>query len=331
MHLVKSMLSRIAVWLLTIWFAITVVFIIQRMMPSDPVENMLNKIQGQSNVMTPEEAEAIRNSLRLQYGLDGTIFEQYVTTLKRLVHFDFGPSMTNYPTPANQIIGQAMPYTVVLLLTTTILSWIIGNTIGLLAGFKKDKWYSKTLETISMCIYPTPYFLVALVIMILLAYVNPIFPLIPNFGTFTLSWDWIKNALYSAFMPALSLMLVGTGWWIISMKSLSTNVAEEDYVNYGRLKGLSETTIGYRYVFRNSILPQVTALALQLGGVFGGSLMCEITFSYPGVGRLINQAIYNADYNLLTGTIFVSIFAVATSTLVVDLIYPLIDPRIRYN
>ena len=331
MRLVKSTLSRIAVWLLTIWVGITVVFFIQRMMPSDPVQTMLSKMTSQGATMSPEEIQAMKTSLELQYGLTGTIFEQYVSMLKRLVHFDFGLSMSNYPTPVNQIIGQALPYTVVLLLTTTILSWIIGNIIGLLAGFKKDKWYSKTMETISMCIYPTPYFIVALVIMILLAYVKPIFPLVPNFGTFTLSWDWIKNALYSSFMPALSLMLVGTGWWIISMKSLSSNVAEEDYVNYGRLKGLSEATIGYRYVFRNSILTQVTALALHIGSAFCGSLMCEITFSYPGVGRLVNTAISSADYNLLTGTIFVSIFAVATSTLVVDLIYPLIDPRIRYS
>ena len=331
MRLVKSTLSRIAVWLLTIWVGITVVFFIQRMMPSDPVQTMLSKMTSQGATMSPEEIQAMKTSLELQYGLTGTIFEQYVSMLKRLAHFDFGLSMSNYPTPVNQIIGQALPYTVVLLLTTTILSWIIGNIIGLLAGFKKDKWYSKTMETISMCIYPIPYFIVALVIMILLAYVKPIFPLVPSFGTFTLSWDWIKNALYSSFMPALSLMLVGTGWWIISMKSLSSNVAEEDYVNYGRLKGLSETTIGYRYVFWNSILTQVTALALHIGGAFSGSLMCEITFDYPGVGRLVNQAISNADYNLLTGTIFVSIFAVATSTLVVDLIYPLIDPRIRYS
>ncbi len=115
------------------------------------------------------------------------------------------------------------------------------------------------------------------------------------------------------------------------MKSLSSSVSEEEYVNYGRLKGLSQTTLAYRYVFRNSILTQVTALALHIGGAFSGSLMCEIIFSYPGVGQLVSTAISNSDYNLLTGLIFVSIFAVATSTLIVDLIYPFFDPRIRFG
>ena len=180
-----------------------------------------------------------------------------------------------------------------------------------------------------MCIYPTPYFMIALVIMILMAYVKRWFPLVPSFGEFSLTWDWFQTAIKNSFMPALSLMLVGTGWRIISMKALSSNVAEEEYVNYGRLKGLKEATIGYRYVFRNSILSQVTALALHIGGAFSGSLMCEIIFSYPGVGQLVNTAINNSDYNLLTGVIFISIFAVATATLLIDLLYPLIDPRIR--
>lgn len=331
MRFAKYVAKRILVWLLTIWVGVTVVFIIQRMMPSDPVENMVQKLVGMSHDMSPDQIEAMRHSIRKQYGLEGSLFSQYISTLSRVARFDFGPSMSKYPMPVSSLIGQALPYTLTLLFTTTILSWIIGNLIGLLAGYKKDKWYSKVLETVSMCIYPTPYFIVALIILTLMAFVNRWFPLVPSFGRFEFSFTWFKNALRNAFMPALSLMLVGTGWWIISMKSLSSGVAEEPYTNYARLKGLRGRTIAFRYVFRNSILTQVTALALNLGGAFGGSLMCEIIFSYPGVGLLVNSAIYNADYNLLTGAIFISIFAVATATLVVDLIYPLLDPRIRYS
>ena len=329
MRLTKFVLSRLLVWFLTILVGITVVFFLQRMMPSDPIETMISKMLARGTTMGPEEIDAMRQSLAKQYGLTGSLFEQYISTLGRLARMDFGVSLANYPTQVAQMIGQALPYTVCLLMITTVLSWIIGNAIGLLAGFKKDKWYSKTLETISMCIYPTPYFMIALVIMILFAYVKQWYPLIPSFGEFSFTWEWIKKAVYNSFMPALSLMLVGTGWWIISMKALSANVSEEEFVNYGRLKGLTEATIGYRYVFRNSILTQVTALALHIGGAFSGSLMCEIIFSYPGVGQLVNTAINNSDYNLLTGVIFISIFAVATATLLIDLLYPLIDPRIR--
>ena len=330
-RLSKFLLTRIMVWILTIFVGITVVFFLQRMMPSDPINNMIGKITSMGTSLSPEEIESMRTALMRQYGLDGTLLEQYGQTLKNLLRFDFGLSIANYPTPVSVMIGRALPYTVALLLTTTILSWIIGNAIGLLAGFKKEKWYSKTLETISMCIYPTPYFMLALVIMILMAYVKRWYPLIPSFRPFEVTFAWFSDAIHNSFMPALTLMLVGTGWWIISMKSLAANVAEEEYVNYGRLKGLPEHTIGYRYVFRNSILTQVTALALHIGSAFSGSLMCEIIFSYPGIGQLVNTAINNSDYNLLTGVIFISIFAVATSTLLVDLLYPLIDPRIRYH
>lgn len=331
MRLTKFILSRILVWILTIFVGITIVFFIQRAMPSDPIETMINKIMSRGTTLDPNTLDAMRETLAVQYGLSGSLFTQYITTIKRLFMMDFGVSIANYPTPVASMLAQALPYTVCLLLSTTLISWIIGNAIGLLAGFKKDKWYSKTMETISMCIYPTPYFMLALVIMILLAYVKRWFPLIPSFGTPELTFEWLKKAVFNSFMPALSLMLVGTGWWIISMKSISGNVSEEEFVNYGRLKGLSESAIGFRYVFRNSILAQVTALALHIGTAFSGSLMCEIIFSYPGVGQLVMTAISNSDYNLLTGLIFVSIFAVATSTLIVDLIYPFIDPRIRYN
>jgi peptide/nickel transport system permease protein len=330
-RLAKFLLTRVLVWLLTIFVGITVVFFLQRAMPSDPIESMISKMLSMGRTLTPEALDAMRETMKMQYGLTGSLFEQYIITIKRLFSMDFGISIANYPTPVSHMVAQALPYTVSLLLTTTLISWVVGNAIGLLAGFKKEKWYSKVMETISMCIYPTPYFMLALVIMILMAFVKRWFPLIPSFGEMEFTFAWLRRAIYNSFMPALSLMLVGTGWWIISMKSLSSNVSEEEYVNYGRLKGLTEASIGYRYVFRNSILSQVTALALHIGGAFSGSLMCEIIFSYPGVGQLVSTAINNSDYNLLTGLIFVSIFAVATSTLVVDLIYPLIDPRIRYS
>lgn len=331
MSLWKFILTRVALWLLTVLVGITVVFFIQRMLPSDPIETMIGKFVTMGTTLTPDAVEAIRESLMKQYGLAGTILEQYISTLGRMITMDFGPSLSSYPMAVSQIISQALPYTVGLLMTTTLISWIIGNAIGLLAGFKKNAWYSKLLETVSMCIYPMPYFIMALVIMIFCAYINRWFPLIPSMPTFKFSFAWVRSVVYNSFMPALSLMLVGTGWWIISMKSLSSGVAEEDFVAYGRLKGLSEATIGYRYVFRNSILSQVTALALQIGGLFSGSLMCEIIFDYPGVGQLISTAIYNADYNLLIGLITISILAVATATLIIDLIYPFLDPRIRYK
>ena len=332
MKLVKFFLTRILIWVLTIWVGVSIVFVIQRMMPSDPIESMIAKMTTMGTRVTPEEIDATRATLQKQFGLDGTLWEQYMTAIGRMLTFDFGPSLSMYPTRVMDLISASLPYTVSLLLFTTLFSWIAGNAIGLLAGFKKDKWYSKLLETVSICIYPTPYFIMALVFIILFCYINKWFPLMATLpATFSFSWEWLSKVVYNSFLPALSLILLGCGWWIISMKSLSSNVAEEDFVSYGRMKGLSERTIGYRYVFRNSILTQVTALGLHLGGVFSGSLMTEIFFGYPGVGMLLQNAITSADYNLMLGLITISIFAVSTATLIIDLIYPFLDPRIRYS
>ncbi len=332
MKFLKLVLTRLLIWALTIWVGVSIVFILQRIMPTDPVEVMIGKISAVGARVTPEEIDATRSVLQKQFGLEGTLFEQYLLSMRRLLTFDFGPSFAMYPTKVMDLISASLPFTVGLLLFTTLFSWVIGNAIGLLAGFKKNKWYSKMLETISLCIYPIPYFIMALVLLILFAYVYRWFPLMATLPSkFELSWDWFSKVAHNSFLPALSLILLGSGWWIISMKSLSSNVAEEDFVSYGRMKGLRESTIGFRYVFRNSILSQVTMLALSMGSVFSGSLMTEILFGYPGVGMLLQNAITSSDYNLMLGLITISIFAVATATLIIDLIYPLLDPRIRHG
>ena len=323
---------RLLTWALTILIGVTFIFFIPRMFPSDPVEGMIGQMQARSGQMDPAAKEALRTSLRIQFGLEGSLWEQYVSFLwKGLLHFDFGPSLMSYPTPAGEIIARNLPYTVGLSLTTTILAWVIGNFIGLLAGFRKNKRSSKILESIAICIYPIPYFIVALVLQIVFSYVLGWVPLRTTilynggYGAF------ISSLLKASVLPALSILLLGTGWWIISMKSLASTTAEEDFVLYARYRGLSEAKIGTSYVFRNSILTQITALAMSLGGVFNGSIMTEIIFGYPGVGTLIQDAITQSDYNMILGCITISIVAISTCTLIADLIYPFIDPRIRYS
>lgn len=323
---------RLFTWAVTIFIGVTFIFFIPRMFPSDPVENMIGQMQSRSGQMDPVQMEALRKSLRVQFGLEGSLLEQYGAFLwKGLLHFDFGPSLSSYPTPAGEIIGNYLPYTLMLSLTSTIVAWIIGNLIGLQAGFRKNKRSSKIMEGIAICIYPIPYFIVALVLQIVFSFLLKWFPLtaiIDQSGGFV---PFITSLLKASLLPAVSLLLVGTGWWIISMKSLSGTTSEEDFVTFARLRGLPERTIGWSYVFRNSILTQITALAMSLGGVFSGSIMTEIIFQYPGVGTLVQKAILSSDYNMILGCITISIVAISTTTLIVDLIYPFIDPRIRYS
>lgn len=323
---------RLLTWALVIWIGVTFVFFIPRAFPSDPVETMISRMASLSGSMEATQVEALRRQLRVQFGLEGSLWEQYTTYLRDgLFGFNFGPSLMNYPTPVGEIIGRFLPYTLFLSVTAVIIAWTLGNIIGLLAGFRKNKRSSKILEGIAITIYPIPYFIVALVLQIVFGFILGWFPMTANILTTADRGAFIASLLRNSILPAISLLLVGTGWWIISMKSLASSVAEEDFVQYARYRGLSERRIGASYVLRNSILSQVTALALSLGGVFNGSLITEIIFNYPGVGKLVQQAILSSDYNMILGTITISIIAISTATLIADLIYPFIDPRIRYS
>ena len=293
---------------------------------------MIAQMQSRSGNMDPAEMEALRSQLRVQFGLEGSLLQQYGSFLwNGLFHFDFGPSLMSYPEPVTSIIGRNLPYTLGLSLTSTLLGWVIGNFIGLLAGFRKNARSSKIMESIAICIYPIPYFLIALILKIFFAYVLGWFPISTTLLTRGTFWQWLGSLLHASILPALSLLLVGTGWQIISMKSLALTTSEEDFVSFARYRGVSEGRIGMSYVFRNCILTQITALAMSLGGVFGGSIMTEIIFGYPGVGTLIQNAILQSDYNMILGCITISIVAISTATLIVDLVYPFIDPRIRYS
>lgn len=332
MKFLKFLGSRLLTYVLVILLGMTVVFFIPRMMPSDPVEAMIGKMQSKSNTMEPAAVEAMRKSLNEMYGLDGTIGEQYISFMKRVILTqDFGPSLTMYPVTVKELIARSLPWTMGLLMISTLISWVLGNAIGLLSGIRKDKWYSKLMEGIAMCLYPVPYYIFALLLIMLFAYIIPIFPLSANFSVHQMDWAAVKTIVFNSILPALSLILTGTGWWVISMSTLSKNVNEEDYVSFARMKGLPEKKVIGRYVLPNTVLPQITMLALQIGGIFNGSLITEILFNYPGMGSLIHRAILQADYNLIMGTITVSIFAVSTATLIIDLLYPFLDPRVRYK
>lgn len=332
MEFYKFLLSRILTFMLVIFIGVTTVFFVPRFLPSDPVEGMIARMTSMSAFMEPEAIESMRKTLNESFGLEGTLWEQYRGFFKRVIFTqDFGPSLAMYPTPVNQLIAEALPWTLGLLLSSTVIAWLIGNTIGLLAGFRKEKSYSKVLEGVSIFLYPIPYYILALILIMLFSYIFQVFPLSMTIQGEGLTWEHIRSVIYNSLMPALSMILIGTGWWVISMKTLSVGIAEEDYVHFARLKGLKESKIMTKYVLPNAALPQITMLALQIGSVFNGALITEILFGYPGVGTLLYSAILQADYNLMMGTITVSIISVAAATFIIDLLYPFIDPRVRYK
>ena len=332
MQFAKFAISRLITFVLVVWVGITIVFFVPRFIPGNPVESMLGKLMSQGTTMDPELVESMRKTLTQLFGLEGTLWEQYTAFLKRVILTqDFGPSLSYYPTPVSTLIARALPWSVALLLTALAISWVLGNLIGLLVGYRNDRTSSKIIETGAMIIYPIPYYILALLLVILFAYIWPIFPFVFQVSGEPGTWQWFKSVAYNSFLPLMSIVVVSLGWWIISMKAMAIDTKEEDYVQYARFRGVGERKIMVGYVARTAILPQVTVLALSIGGVFGGALITEILFGYPGIGTLIYRAILGSDYNLIMGTVSIAIVAVATATLLMDLLYPFIDPRIRYK
>jgi peptide/nickel transport system permease protein len=325
--------KRVGLYLAVLFIGLTITFMLPRLMPINPVDGYIGQIQSRANgSLTAEAIAELRVNLEQLYGLNGDVFTQYVSYLKRIVFsFDFGPSFTYYPQPVSTMILSALPWTLGLLLTSTVIAWVLGNMVGLVAGYFHKQKAASILEFVGILLYPIPYYILAVSMLLLLAYIFPIFPLSATFPVGQMTPEKFGMILYNSLLPGITLVLAGFGWNILSMKALTVATTEEPYVTYARLKGTSNWTRMISYVFRNALLPQVTALALSLGMVFNGALLTEMIFSYPGIGLIMRTAANGGDYNVLYGAITISIIAVATAGLVIDLLYPLLDPRIRHT
>lgn len=331
----RYILPRLVQFFVVIFIGVTVAFLAPRFGPVDPVVTVLNRVTAYGSMyMDPSALEKLRITMVELYGLEGSLPDQYAKFWKRLFRGDFGPSLTMFPTPVITVIHISLPWTAGLLTIAALLSWSIGNILGGLAGYFSDHRWSRVLEIWAMTVYPIPYYIMAVLLLILFGYLFPFFPLVGGYGiglTPSLSLDFIVNLAKHAFLPALALVIVGIGWWFLSMRSLTATTASEDYVVYAELMGIPRRKVLAQYVMRNSMLPQVTNLALQIGGLFSGSLVTESVFSYPGLGYVLYTAINNGDFSLMMGIVTLSIIGISLAALLVDLIYPLLDPRVRYR
>jgi len=330
----RYLIPRLIQYFLVIFLGITAVFFIPRFAPSDPVQRTIAELRSRGSYLDPATIDDMIEDLTELYGLEGSMLQQYGAFWQRLFRGDFGLSFFQFPTPVIKLIGISLPWTLGLLLSTTFLSWTIGNIIGGLAGYFSRKRWSRILDTFAMVIRPIPYYIFAFALLLLLAYVFRLFPIsggtdIGRRVAFNLAF--IKDVLRHAFLPALSQVILGGAVTFQTMKLIVQNVNAEDFVQYAKLGGVREDRIVSRYVIRNAILPQITGLALSLGQIFSGALITEIVFSYPGIGMLLYNAIVTGDYNLIMGITALSIVVITTVILVVDLLYPLFDPRVRHT
>lgn len=327
----EYILPRLVQWALVIFLGVSITFVIPRLSPVNPVEQALGRLTAFQS-LSPEATIALRESLQDLYGLEGSLFDQYLSFWGRVIRGDLGPSFSSFPMTVNTMIANSVWWTVGLLSTAIMIAWLLGIILGGLAGYFPNRWWARALENSLITVYPVPYYIVAFVLLMLFAYYWPIFPLVGGGrGTPGLSWPYISSVIRHSFLPGLSLVIGGTAFRFIMSKALSTSERSSDYIQYAEMAALPKHKILFAYLIRNTMLPQVTDLGLSLGAIFEGALITEVVFGYPGIGSVLYNAIISADYNLIMGITLLSIVGIATASLLVDLTYPFLDPRVRYR
>ncbi len=325
-------LRRLGMYVLTVWIGSTIIFVIPRLVPGDPVAAMLGRM-SQSGARVENSAEII-NAWRARFGLDAPVPIQYLNYLRNSLTLDLGYSLAHFPAKVSDMVAQAVPWTIGLLALATVISFIIGNLIGALMAWAPTPGWIRQLLPISLTFTSIPYFMLAILLIYVFGFGLRLLPISGGYGRdLTISWNfpYILSVLQHALLPALSIVIASMGYWALGMRGMMITNAGEDYIILARAKGLSPARLFLRYAVRNAVLPQVTALALTLGSIVGGATLVEYLFAYPGMGYLLYQSIVTNDYTLIQGIVFILILATATAVLLIDLVYPLIDPRISYQ
>ena len=332
--ILRYLIPRFLQFLTIIFVGITVTFIIPRLSPADPVEAQISMMMARSGTLDPQSIASMRAALTDMYGLSGSPVQQYFAFWGRLFRGDLGPSLANFPNPVSGMIGQAMPYTLSLLIPAVLISWTFGNLFGTWSSYYPKNKLLGVIEVVGQAVRPIPYYIVAIVLLVVFAFFIPILPFSGAYPIGTRpSWTFAFALTYlrHSILPAATLVLVGFGGWFIGMKSLTSNIISEDYVVYAETAGMKESKILSQYIMRNALLPQLTGLAMSLGAVFSGALIMEIVFGFPGLGMLTMAAVLRNDYSMIMGIAIYSIIGVAVAVFFMDLIYPLFDPRVRYQ
>jgi len=326
MSYVRYVLNRVVSGIASIWVAITAIFTIIRLIPGDPISVIVGRLAAQGAMIGGQEL--IEEYKRL-FGLEGNILVQYFAFLRETLKGNLGYSIMAFPTKVNELIARALPCSIGLLAFAAIFSWSIGTLLGALAGWKKSRILD-ALAVISLGLYCIPYWILAIVLIYIFAYTLAIFPVSGGYSitlTPSFTYEFIADVIWHSILPASSIIISSLGWWFLSMRSMISSIKNEEFILFDKAKGLSENRI-MRHAFRNALLPQVTGLALSLGGIVGGALLTEIIFAYPGVGWLLYLAVVNLDYPLIQGIALILTISVCITVMILDLLLPILDPRI---
>ena len=321
----KYFTKKIVWFLITLFVAMVLNFVLPRLMPSDPVAAITGKMAGQTT--DTAAVQEIYSRFEEEFGTNKPMIVQFLIFLRNLFKGDLGTSFSQYPRKVSDIISSSIGWTLALQIPAIIVGWIIGNVLGAVAAYKKKGWDKISYYNISNI----PSFGSAVILLYLFAVkwkVAPVaggyaFDMIPNF-----SWAFVKSVIEHYQLPFWSIVLISIGGQAIGMRSMSIYELNADYVKYSRFLGIRDGKI-VGYVFRNAMLPQVTGLAMSIGGSVGGALVAEIIFSYPGIGSTMYAAVTAADYPLISACTLIITIMVLIATLSLDIIYGFIDPRVK--
>jgi peptide/nickel transport system permease protein len=273
------------------------------------------------------------NALKLTFGfIDAPLWDQYLAYLKSVFTGDLGRSIKYYPLPVTELLGRALMWTVGLVGTATVVSFTIGTFLGIMAAWRRGTVFDTVVSLAAIFSSSVPAVVVSLITLFAFGYTLGWFPngyaadpmLDPSWH-----WDYVSSVLYHGTLPMLTMVIVLTGGFAVTMRNNMINLLGEDYIVMGRAKGLSDGVVMLWYAARNALLPTVSALAISLGAVLGGSLVTEVVFNYPGMGNTLYQAILARDYPVIQGELLIMTAAMLTANFVVDLSYVLLDPRLK--
>jgi peptide/nickel transport system permease protein len=325
--------KRVFQLVLIVFIAVTFNFLIPRMIPGDPVESALRtKIAVSGSVSV--DVQAVAAAYRAKFGLDKPLWLQYLNYWNGIFSRDLGISLVDFPQPVIEKIQSAVPWTLGLLTMSTLISFVLGSILGALLAWPRAPAVLHILVPPFMLLSSVPFFLLAIVLVFTLSVLVPWFPPGGGFDPVSILRLDVPTALdilYHAILPALALVLGGVGFWALGMRAMMISILGEDYITFAESKGLPPRRVFLWYGMRNALLPQITSLAISLGSILSGAVLVEAIFNYPGLGGILFAAIAGKDYFVIQGIVLMLIFALALALFVVDLIYPLVDPRIRYQ
>ena len=327
-YIFKRFLSFVVV----VWVAASVNFIVPRIAPGDPIGAMVGRMSAAGENI--ENSAELIQTYREKFNLDGNLWGQYVSYLTSAVRFGFGISITSFPRPVSDIILDALPYTLMIVATSLLISFTLGTLLGAIIVWFKMNRLGRGLVASLLLLGSLPYYLLAIILLLVFSVSLQWFPTAGSRSLGTSSELTVANVLdvlRHAALPIGSIILASAGGWLIGMRSMVITVTKSDYLTLAQAKGLSQLRIFYHYVIRNAVLPQVTNLAIAVGGIVGGAILVEIIFSYPGLGTHLLRAMNNQDFTVIQGMTYTLVFSSASAAFIVDLLYPSLDPRITYE